>query len=49
MGLHRLALEKETPHQPRVLIAVPLEQQLAPLDGMVISLSYTISVFLSPV
>ena len=48
MGLLQLALEKETPQQPGVLIGVPLKQQLALLDGMVISLSYTISVFLSP-
>jgi hypothetical protein len=48
MGLHQLALEKEPPQQPGVLTAFPLKQQLAPFDGMVISLSSTISVFFSP-
>jgi hypothetical protein len=46
MGLLQLALQKETLQQPGVLIGVPLEQQFALLDGKVISLSYTISVFL---
>ena len=47
MGLLQLVLEagKETLQQPGVLIGVPLEQQLAPLGGMVISLSYTIKCF----
>jgi len=47
MGLLQLAIDKETLQQPSVLIGVPLEQQLALLDGMVISLSYTTSVSLS--
>lgn len=46
--LLQFSLQKETPQQPGVLIRAPLEKQLAVVDVMVISRSYTRSVLLSP-